>query len=308
MKKMKTSVRASIKASIKASKANLNASTTDRGQSDDVSALYGQQELNRELKDLKRRGEQRELKAHENRTGRFLERDLPVQVWATLKAPETRPARRRKARPLSRIDCVPGVITAASANELWDDALKRFINELQRQVGFSVGYIRADEARPYRHVHIAIVSHRPVRLTDVKNAWLAVIGPDHGKRVWVERYSPRGGGLAYQMKSDGQHGCGWQLSQNIELFRRSGDGKIRRPSTARERRNARRVLEQRVATTTPKKPVSPTTRHVEPQSDHGSHPAAGVVRLTGRQEATIRLVDPRCGGRLVASRPAQHAA
>ena len=156
----------------------------DRERAEGVTTVHDRRGLNRELKERKAREEQRERKAHQKRTGRFLEHDLPVQTWATLKSPEPR-----------------------NENEWWDDALKRFINEVQRLVGFTVGYIRADEARCYRHVHVAIVAHQAVGLRVVKEAWLAVIGPDHRKRVWVERYRPNGGGIGYQMKADGEYRC-----------------------------------------------------------------------------------------------------
>lgn len=265
--------------SMKASGARLNASTMVPGQADGFVTLDGRQEVNRELKEREQREAQRALNAHRKRTGRFLEDDLLIQVWATLKTPE----------PMND-------------NEWWDDAVRRFINEVQRRVGFTVGYIRADEARPCRHVHIAIVAHGPVPLRAVEDAWLAIVGPSHGKRVWVERYRPGGGGISYQMKADGQYRCDWQFSPNIDLFRRSGDGKFHRKSTSRERRLARRVLQQRLAINAPRSSSSPTT------SDPGSQPGGGVAPPKANRDAVVRLVDPRNGGRLVATYPAGFAA
>jgi len=70
------------------------------------------------------------------------------------------------------------------------------------------------------------------------------MGPDYKNYVWAERYRPRGGGISYQMKADGQPGCVWTVSKNIDLFTRTGDGTLHRSSTARERRHARRIQSQ----------------------------------------------------------------
>jgi hypothetical protein len=246
-------------------------------------------------------------KKHRNRTGRFLEHDLPVQLWATLKTPETRhgrPSRRRKPRPLSRIRNPRGVETAGCGNEWWDDAFQRWINEVQRLIGFTVGYIRADEARPYRHIHVAIVSHRPVRMKDVEQAWLTVTGSKNREAVWVEAYRPRGGGIGYQMKSDGDYHCDWQLSPNIDLFRLSGDRGIHGTSTSRQRRDARRIHVQRLAPTKPRNHPSPPTPQVEPRLVGRARGPLEVGRPKARQVAAPRLVDPRGAGRLVAPRGA----
>lgn len=293
---MKTTMKASNaspmmnRASLRVSNANPQASMADHEHADDVIALYGRKELNRELKDRKEREDRDALRKHRKATGRFLEHELIVQVWATLKTPES-----------------------VNDNEWWDDAFTAFVSELQRRLGFTVGWIRADEAWRYRHLHVAIVSHRPVRLRDVMAAWLAIIGPDHPKRVWVKRYRPTGGGIGYGMKSDDKYRSGWQTSPNIELFGRSGDGKVHRPSTSRERRNARRILAQRQGNVRPNTGPSPIEPRFRAQSDCHTPLAVGVGCLKDRRDMAPRLVkrqrvDPTRGGRVVASCPPEVAA
>lgn len=294
----------------------------DRELADEVTAVDDRKGLNKELKDRKQREEQRERKAHQNETGRFLEEGLPVQLWVTLKVLMTMteteawcfeswsgPRRRRRRRRRG----ASGWRAPWAFDLWWDDAFKRCINELQRRVGFTVGYIRADEARPYRHIHVAIVAHQLVAMRDVQEAWLTVIGSKSREAAWVEPYRRQGGGIWSQAKADGEHRCDWQFSPNIDLFRLSGDGKIHRPSTSRQRRDARRIREQRVGATTPQNAPSPAEHCVQPglepkSSVGGSRPRADLGCLQGRRQAAIRLVDPRCGGRVVASCPVQRAA
>lgn len=59
----------------------MKASVADGG--DDVTAVQDRRGQNKELKDRREREEQRGRKAHQKRTGRFLEHDLPVQVWCS---------------------------------------------------------------------------------------------------------------------------------------------------------------------------------------------------------------------------------
>ena len=252
-------------------------------------------------------------RAHQNKTGRFLENELLVQLWVTLKVRNPSPpadievwgssrrsGRRRGPSRAARARWAPW-----SCDEWWDDAFMRWIREIQRLVGSTVGYVRADEARPYRHIHVAIVAHHPVPLAVAQQAWLTVTGFRSPDAAWAEAYEQGGGGLSYQMKADGGYRSNWRLSPNIDLFRRTGDGMVHRPSTSRERRNARRILQQRNAVTRSAETALTRVaeRVAEGPAESGATCSEMAVAAKERPAVAIRLVDPRCGGRLVASCP-----
>jgi hypothetical protein len=199
----------------------------------------------------KRRQQQDEL-------GRFLE-SLPIQAVAHLTFP----------RPVTEVER--------------DGMFTQWINEIQRLAGFTVGYHRGDEARPYRHMHVALVSYCPLPLGYVRRAWLSIVGPHNMKSIEVEPYCPGEGGISYQMKADGDYSCNWQLSDNIQLFKRLGDGRLHRTSTSRQRRYARRIQAQQQPA------PSQARRRVGPQPTAARPPALWRSALSSGSSLRPRL-------------------
>ncbi len=90
------------------------------------------------------RGRQRQ---HAILLARFLETELPIQAIATLTSPVPR------------------------SLQVFDTVFKELIAEIQRHSRITVGWIRADELSPQRHIHVALVACRPPDCLHARQVW-----------------------------------------------------------------------------------------------------------------------------------------
>ena len=161
-------------------------------------------------------------RALQDATAAVFEQKLPFQVFAHLTFPH----------PVTEVER--------------DDAFQQFMTELQRLFGISLGYLRGDEARPYRHLHLVLIAHRHLPIRWVEYAWLSIVGVANKKCAQAFHYRPGGGGASYSMKSDGEFCTDWKPSKNLDLFARPSIGVPGGRTTSRQRRYATRIRKQRM--------------------------------------------------------------
>lgn len=149
----------------------------------------------------------------------FVESRLPLQAFATL-----------------TLRC------AASAMRL-DDYYARWIRAVQAHNRITIGWIRAYELLPMRHIHAALVAAAPLDCTHASLIWQQIAAWRRSDAAKVEPYKFGIGGLDYVTKSwDTMHeDLAW--SDNITAF--DPDAEVRFFGTGgNEPRQMRRIRAQ----------------------------------------------------------------
>jgi len=124
----------------------------------------------------------------------YLESILPLQVFATLTVPDE-----------------------TSVIRL-DGAFARWIMGLQAHNGITLGFIKAYERFPRRHIHAALVAAHPLDCEHAAQLWQAVIGRRSSAAAEVEPFKRGIDGLAYVMKSLDSLPEDVQFSRNLSAF------------------------------------------------------------------------------------------
>ena len=156
---------------------------------------------------------------HQDRMGKFLE-SLPARVIAHATFP----------RPV--------------IEQERDGVLREWISRVQQQLRTTVGYVVGLERYPSRHLHVVLFANRPLSLLHVEGAFRRVANHHHQAAVIAEPYQLGSGGLSYVMKSEDRDQCDVSFSRNLDCFANGGRLHRGRRTTARERRQARRIAAQ----------------------------------------------------------------
>jgi hypothetical protein len=97
-----------------------------------------------------------------------------------------------------------------------DTEFNDFHNGLERLLRRPIGYLKAVETTPQRHLHVALIDTKPIDVYDVHLCWARAIGDNSPKRsmVWTRATARVADmGLSYLLKGDDV-----EFSDNINLF------------------------------------------------------------------------------------------
>jgi hypothetical protein len=153
--------------------------------------------------------------------GGYLESILPLQVFATLTVPS-------------------GVSVMR-----FDGMYTRWIIGLQAHNRLTVGFIKAYEREPRRHVHTTLVAAHPLDCDHAALLWQGVIGKRSSSAALVEPYVYGIDGLAYVMKSLDTMPEDVQFSHNLSAFCLASTSRFFGRNRS-ERRQVRRIRLQRM--------------------------------------------------------------
>jgi hypothetical protein len=109
--------------------------------------------------------------------GEFLETVVPVRAFATL------------------------TTLRRCAQERLLDFFQRWVRALQRHQRLTLGWIRALESRPHRHIHVALVSSVPLDCAFAGLLWREIAAPRYANAAEVRPYLRGRCGLGYVLKT-----------------------------------------------------------------------------------------------------------
>lgn len=147
----------------------------------------------------------------------WLEARLPLRAFATLTFP--------RSPSVLQLDC----------------GFRAWVQAIQRHERGTLGYIRAYESEPRRHVHVVLVAPGDIDLDHATLAWRNIAAPRFRAAARVEKYKYGIGGLDYMMKSVGASSEDVQFSPNLSAFAPCA-GKRFFGNNATERRQMRRIM------------------------------------------------------------------
>jgi hypothetical protein len=148
--------------------------------------------------------------------GNFLEAKLPLRAFATLTLPY-------HASPM-----------------MLDDKFSRWVRSVQAHNRLTLGWIRAYEPEPERHIHAVLLAAAPLDCFHAAMIWREQIALRYPTAAMVEPYEYGIGGLAYVLKSLDKDFEDVRFSANLDWFCLAGE---RSPSVrnSAERRQIRRI-------------------------------------------------------------------
>ena len=126
-----------------------------------------------------------------------------------------------------------------------DGTFARWIDGVQAHNKLTLGFIRAYEIRPRRHIHAALVAAGALDCLHAALLWQSVIGRKSSTLARVETFKYGIGGLAYFAKSLDSSAEDVQLSKNLSAFGNGGALQFYGRNSA-ERRQQRRIRLQGV--------------------------------------------------------------
>lgn len=154
--------------------------------------------------------------------GKFLETTLPLQAFATLTLPYH-----------------------ASTMTL-DDGFSRWIRSVQSHNRLTLGWIRAYEQEPERHIHAVLLAAGPLDCYHAALVWREQVARRYPMAAEVEPYRYGIGGLAYVMKSLDRPTEEVQFSANLSGFLPKSAARFFGRNSA-ERRQLRRIRRQQTS-------------------------------------------------------------
>lgn len=150
----------------------------------------------------------------------FLEGELPLQAFATL------------------------TLAYHAAQIKLDDYFLRWTTCIQAHNRLTVGWIRATEHNPQRHVHAVLLAAAHLDCSHAETLWRDLVGQGYSRAAIVKPYTYGIGGLAYVMKSLGSSTEELQFSSNLSAFAPHSALRFF-GRTSVERRHIRRIERQR---------------------------------------------------------------
>ncbi len=130
----------------------------------------------------------------------------------------------------------------ASRLKLHDD-FQRWTRGLQKHNRLTVGWIKAVEPLPRRHIHIIVFAGKAINLTHAEDLWRAIVAPRYLEAARVEPYTHGIGGAAYVLKSLDRDYEDVQFSPNLTAFYPNSEHLAFGRNRA-ERRQVRRIRAQ----------------------------------------------------------------
>ena len=152
--------------------------------------------------------------------GKFLETKLPLRAFATLTLPY-------HVSPMTL-----------------DDRFSRWVRSVQSHNRLTLGWIRAYEQDPERHIHAVLLAAAPLDCHHAALIWREQIARRYSPAAKVEPYKCGIGGLAYVLKSLARDYEHVQFSRNLSGFVQGGASRFFGSNSA-ERRQLRRIQRQR---------------------------------------------------------------
>lgn len=150
----------------------------------------------------------------------------------------------------------------ASRLKLHDD-FQRWTRGLQKHNRLTVGWIKAVEPSPRRHIHIILFAGKAIDCAHAEDLWRAIVAPRYLEAARVDPYAYGIGGAAYVLKSLDRDYEDVQFSPNLIAFYPDSEH-LAFGSNRSERRQIRRIRAQSsVAASAP----LPSPRHL---SEHNS--------------------------------------
>lgn len=151
--------------------------------------------------------------------GNFLEAKLPLRAFATLTLPY-------HASPM-----------------MLDDRFSRWVGSVQAHNRLTLGWIRAYEPEPERHIHAVLLAAASLDCFHAELIWREQMAQRYPTAATVEPYQCGRGGLAYVLKSLGRDYEDVQFSRNLSGFVQ-GSGTRFFGSNSAERRQFQRIQRQ----------------------------------------------------------------
>ena len=99
-----------------------------------------------------------------------------------------------------------------------DGTFARWIDGVQAHNKLTLGFIRAYEIRPRRHIHAALVAAGALDCLHAALLWQSVIGRASSTLAQVKPYQAGLGGLGYLAKTLDSPGEDVQMSKNLSAF------------------------------------------------------------------------------------------
>jgi hypothetical protein len=150
--------------------------------------------------------------------GNFLESKLPVRAFATLTTSRRLPQYR------------------------FDGLFSRWIQGVQAYNRLTVGWVKAEERAPQRHVHAALIAASPLDCDHAARLWKSIAAPRSPKAAEVKRYRKGVCGLGYVLKTLGGALEDAQFSANLNAFAPSLEPVF--PANSAQKRQRRRIKQQ----------------------------------------------------------------
>jgi hypothetical protein len=126
-----------------------------------------------------------------------------------------------------------------------DSTFKRWIQAIQADCRMTLGWIKAYENDPARHIHAVLLAWRPLDCRGAELLWNQVTGSRCRDSADVKVYEPGRSGLAYVLKSMDRDSEDIQFSDNLAAFDLAAP-EWSSKETAQERRQRLRIQNQRV--------------------------------------------------------------
>jgi hypothetical protein len=154
------------------------------------------------------------------REGEFLESKLPLRAFATLTLP---------------YHVSPSML---------DDCFSRWTRAVQSHNRLTLGWIRAYEQDPERHIHAVLLAAAPLDCHHAALIWREKIAPRYPTAAMVKPYEYGIGGLAYVLKSLDKDFEDVRFSANLNWFclARQRSPSVRNSAERRQIRRIRRAL------------------------------------------------------------------
>jgi hypothetical protein len=151
--------------------------------------------------------------------GKFLEAVLPVQAFATLTPPRQ------------------------FAREHLLDSYRAWVQGLQRHHRLTLGWIRALETRPQRHIHAALIAAGPLDCSFAELLWRSIVAPRYSKAAKVAQYQRGCCGLGYVLKTLDACYEDAEFSPNLTAFALLSSASRANSDQRRQRRRIQAQLE-----------------------------------------------------------------
>jgi hypothetical protein len=154
-----------------------------------------------------------------HKLGWFLEKNLPIQLFATLTCPY------------------------ATNHVAFDTLTAEWILSIQKRERQTIAWVRADEVGHRRYSHFLVIAKRPLAADEATLDWQKRAGSRLREAAKIESFRFGEGGAAYVMKSLGYDNEEISFSPNLYFFGTKGIVRSGRLNAAK-RRQCRRIDQQ----------------------------------------------------------------
>lgn len=122
-------------------------------------------------------------------------------------------------------------------------AFNEWIHGIQAYERLTLGWVRAIEAKPQRHIHAALIAAGELDCKYAARLWQQMVAPHYDEAASVKPYQCGLGGLGYILKQLGSPAEGIRYSDNIAAFAQNCEKSLF-PTNSAQRRQQRRIRAQ----------------------------------------------------------------